>query len=369
MPKPYFVLTPCGTSILTNVAGGNRGLVMKHANAKQWDAIPDEPRAALQEVVALAKRKLSTASLEEAKKASAELNTLIHLYDHQLENHPSDLHFLLSTDTCMGRATAEIIQEWLKTRGLNAQAYAPSDLQTADLQAFRLALSDIVRWCDETITPVRQNYRVIFNLTGGFKSIQGFLQTLAQFYADETVYIFESAEGLLRIPRLPGLPNSLEPEANLREYLQPMRRLALGLTVVDSSALPDMFILELEGESGLTVWGDVVWKKARPAIYKETFWPPPSAQIRYSDAFEKEARHLDGNCWLDLNTRMDQLAAYLEMESHPNPNSLDFKPLKGKSKFPSTHEMDAWADKGGWRIFAHYDGDILVLDNLGPGLH
>jgi hypothetical protein len=35
----------------------------------------------------------------------------------------------------------------------------------------------------------------------------------------------------------------------------------------------------------------------------------------------------------------------------------------------STHECDAWSDGDARRIFAHFDGDILILDALDKGLH
>ena len=86
-------------------------------------------------------------------------------------------------------------------QGLTALFQRQRDLRTDSLDSFQMALSDLVRWCDEevAVAPYRHSYRVLFNLTGGFKSIQGFLQILAQFYADETVYIFESGDVLLRM--------------------------------------------------------------------------------------------------------------------------------------------------------------------------
>jgi len=56
---------------------------------------------------------------------------------------------------------------------------------------------------DNLIGYKRNGYRVIFNLTGGFKSVQGFLQSIASLYADEAVYVFETASELLRAPRMP----------------------------------------------------------------------------------------------------------------------------------------------------------------------
>jgi hypothetical protein len=121
------------------------------------------------------------------------------------------------------------------------------DLRTDDLSSFQVALADIVRFCEETVEGYRKNgYRVIFNLTGGFKSVQGFLQTLALFYADETFYVFESSEELLRIPRLPV---KMDAENIVREHLPVFRRLSLGLKVdqEEIKKLPETFLLHRLG--------------------------------------------------------------------------------------------------------------------------
>ena len=46
----------------------------------------------------------------------------------------------------------------------------------------------------------QSHYRVVFNLVGGFKSLQGYMNTLGMFYADEIIYIFEAPTAdLIRI--------------------------------------------------------------------------------------------------------------------------------------------------------------------------
>jgi hypothetical protein len=44
---------------------------------------------------------------------------------------------------------------------------------------------------------------VVFNLTGGFKSLNGYLQTVAMISADRCAFLFEGAPELMEIPRLP----------------------------------------------------------------------------------------------------------------------------------------------------------------------
>src|SRR5699024_1659300 len=135
---------------------------------------------------------------------SAELNGILTFYEDKLHKRQQDQHYLLCTDTWLGEQTAQLVKFWLEKHGLGVQLYRQSDLKTEDLTSFQLALSEIVKKFSVIIEGYcNQEYYIVFNLTGGFKSVQGFLQTLAMFYADEAIYIFETGTELLRIPRLP----------------------------------------------------------------------------------------------------------------------------------------------------------------------
>lgn len=68
-----------------------------------------------------------------------------------------------------------------------------------------------------------------------------------------------------------------------------------------------------------------------------------------------------------MNEKIDDLVRYLTTKQHLK--GLDVKQLRGNPLPPSTHECDAWSDQDARRIFMHYEGDTLVLDQLGKGLH
>ncbi|MFQ3679499.1 MAG: putative CRISPR-associated protein, partial [Pseudanabaenaceae cyanobacterium] len=211
--KPWFILSPCGTSILTNGATeAQRKSLSQYANAQTLAEIPEGDRNLLEKRIDEVKSKLAQATEKEAAQMSAELNGIIKLYKGQLQG-AGDSHCLLCTDTWLGETTARLVASWLQQKmGVSQVAvHRQTDLRTADVMEFQSALSDLVRWAEETIPGYQAaGYHVVFNLTGGFKSVQGFLQTLAMFYADETIYIFETATDLLRIPRLPVRLNVLE---------------------------------------------------------------------------------------------------------------------------------------------------------------
>ena len=191
---------------------------------------------------------------------------------------------------------------------------------------------------------------------------------MANFYADETVYIFETADELLRIPKLPLHLDALE---TVRTNLRTFRRLALNLPV-DSETLqpiPETLLLKIEDEAALSPWGAVIWEDAKKKLYRETIFPSPDEnKLIYSENFLKMAQRLPVERKAIINERIDQLIKHLYYESY-NPDSLDFKPLRGKPFKDSTHELDAWADLDAKRIFGHFEGGKFILDRLDKGLH
>lgn len=241
---------------------------------------------------------------------------------------------------------------------------------------FQAALSDLVQWCESEIGGYRKSHHVVFNLTGGFKSIQGFLQTLAQFYADETVYIFETGTELLRLPRL---PLKMAADDTVRRYLAAFRRLALGLSTDDAflEGIPETLLMRIDGQVCLSPWGDLVWAQTRKELYaREVFSPAKVTQLlSFGKDFQKSVTGLEAGRMLMVNERIDDLIRYLEEKgggraAPHNPSSLDFKKLTGNPCPPSTHECDAWADQDAKRLFGHFDEQgRFVLDCIGKALH
>jgi putative CRISPR-associated protein (TIGR02619 family) len=365
-----YVLSPCGTSLFTNQSSDvERKTIFDYANHKSSDGIPADGVELLKNLRTRRSASLKQAAIDQAARLSAELNGIIRLYEGDLSTAAGDHHTILCTDTWIGNAAADTVAEWLKQKGLSVEVFRQPDLQTADLQCFQSALSDLVKKFSEEIPSYRDNgYHVVFNLTGGFKSVQGFLQSIANFYADETVYIFESAQELLRIPRL---PIRLAAKETVQDNLRIFRRLAAELPVSDTQTIPETLLFKLDNETGLSPWGSLVWEQTRPEIYEEKVFEPPSDRIAFSRRFQQDVQKLPSDRTILVNQRLDQLARCLESgsDSRFNPPSLDFKPVQGKAVLPSTHEMDAWSDKDAKRIFGHFENDVFVLDQLGKKLY
>jgi len=367
---PRLILSPCGTSLLTNGSTDEeRRLLNRHSNAKSLEVMGAD-RTAVEQRVASVRASLVNADAAQARQASAELNGILSLCDEESAT-ARDHHILVCTDTWLGEQTGQIVEGWLRRNGhTSVELRRQSDLQTADLQLFQSALSDLVKWLDSTIEGYRQHqYRILFNLTGGFKSVQGFLQTLGNLYADETLYVFEAPNSpLLRIPRLPVRLDIVD---TVRRHLRTIRRLAIGLSVSseDLSDVPETFLLRIDDAVSLSPWGMVVWEQARKELYVEQLWLAPSDRIAFGSDFSKSVQGQPPDRLMNLNDKLDKLAGYLEGDQAKSLKSLDLKPLKGNPKPPSTHEFDAWADRDAKRVFCHYDGDKLILDRLDKALH
>ncbi len=364
-----FILSPVGTSILTNGSTEQlRGLLTRYANTPREADIPDHDAAALRDRITGVSGELMTSGLVDATKLSAELNGIVRLYGSAPFAN-GDVNCLLATDTWLGTRTAEVIAEYLRFKGSIVEVYRQRDLQTDDFEGFQNALAEIAAWCAETVQGYRDaGYDIVFNLTGGYKSVQGFLQTLAMFYADETVYVFEKSANLMRIPRLPIRMDAAD---FVLRNLFCIRRLAMELEVEGDaiSELPETFVLRIGETRALSGFGEIVWRKSRDEIYKRSIHPPPSRLIRFGEKFEGSIRKLkpSPDRFVEINRTIDQLACYLE--SGNNPRSLDFKELRGNPCPPSTHEADAWQDGDAGRLFGHFHGDAFILDKLDKALH
>jgi len=369
---PHFIVSTCGLSLLTNHNPAYRKLVTDHANAKNPEDIAELEQSTLRDLRDLideVEKWIPTASIDDIAKHSAELNLITKFYSNQEKFPSQDYHLLLCTDTWLGEETAKLIQKWLTAQGARSEIKRQRDLQTVDLESFQLALSELVHWCETTLPGWQQNqYKIIFNLTGGFKSVQGFMQALAMFYADETLYMFESAPTLLRIPRLP-VPVSIDTVPVVEKHLQTFRRLALGLLLVSMPAkFPETLLMRIKGEAVLSEWGQLVWERGKKEVYPKRIHPPPSSKLQFGPQFMNSTRNCKEDRIAIINQRIDDLARHLERGA--NVLSLDFKPLRGNPNSPSTHECDAWSDRDARRLYGHFDEDnVFILDKLDRALH
>jgi putative CRISPR-associated protein (TIGR02619 family) len=272
------------------------------------------------------------------------------------------MHYLVATDTYLGRAAADLVAEWLGQRFVVVQRLDIQDLRVDDPDSFRLGMSALAEWCASTLPGFRSaGHAILFNLTGGFKPVQAFLQTLGMFHADESFYVFEGAETPMRIPRL---PIRLDIEDSVRRNLEAFRRLDRQeeLPASDCADVPETLLGRVGDRVALSPWGALAFKTARPAIFGAALLDPLSERVVYSNRFRDEVRDLAPDRREALNVQLDRLSRHLE--GGENPRSLQFKALSGDPRPPSTHEAYAWSDRDARRILGHFEGARFVIDQL-----
>jgi putative CRISPR-associated protein (TIGR02619 family) len=375
---PKVIVSTCGTSLLTNNTDSNlRQLLMKTANYQEKELSSAE-KTEIDTHINNIQAQLINMNLTEVKKISAELNGILTYYQDKittLKGTP-DTHFILVSDTYQGVKVGEIIANWLTSNNLLAEVVKIADLATNNRDNFRLAMSELINWCNDTLTGYKNaGYEIIFNLTGGFKSVQGFLQSVGMFYADKCVYIFQFSSELLTIPRL---PIKLDTEEIVGQNLTVFRKFDVGLPVKKNEChnIPETLLFYLENEDSVTLseWGELIWLQSKKHYFQQELLPPLSNKLVYSEEFKRNIKDLQnrGDRLELINIKCAQLSRFLESPDNNkyNPTSLEFKPLTHSPFSDSTHECDAWGDQDAQRLFGHWLGNgQYMIDRLAKGLH
>lgn len=354
MTDRLLLVSTCGTSLFTNGARTDeRAWLTEIANEVDPDA------AHLTPIVERCRKRLEAADVRTRRTMSAELNGIEAVIDRY---KPGQLfHLLVHTDTALGRASASLVQNALG--GPSALISTPG-LRTNDRATVRAALAELTRTLDDIVRAYHENgWYVVFNLTGGFKSLNGFLQTVAMISADQCVFVFEGTPELLEIPRLPVRLAELD---ELREHAALFRRLAVGYPVRTDEAkgVPDALLIEVDGAITTSVLGDVAWARHRPTLLAEKLMPPLSTRVRVAAAVRTAFAGLEAPQKVQVNEALDEFCAHVD-HGRPLLKSRTFRKLKGSPVPGSTHELYAWNDGGTGRLFAHEDtGGVFVFDCL-----
>lgn len=375
------VVSSCGTSLIMNGSDEEmRRILNRTANLKERE-VPPADRQQIDNRVLERRNELMAASVSEARRLSAEINGIAGFYGGDLAAAgPADIQILLHTDTYQGEQVAQVLAEWLRKASQTVLLASINSLATSSLETFRWGVQELVRWCQDQLANYRKDgYRIVFNLTGGFKGVQGVLNTLGHVYADEIVYVFEGSE-LIRIPRLPV---RLDMGQAVEAHIHLFRRMHNGHKVLASEAagIPETLV-EPDGskESAelyvtLSILGDIAWQEAYKGVYGRGLLEPPTSRIRYTERFRRDVQAVsEADRLILLNESIDDLDKHLHGRTG-NLRSLNLHPVLGKLPLPViTHECYAWSDKDARRIYLHFEdgrgegGPVAVLDMLGKHL-
>lgn len=366
---PNLIISTCGTSVFTAKASNEqRDLLNRYANKiKESDIAPDHLQALKTRIEFCLAQLEAEKSIDQLAVLSAEISGLRGFYGGNIMGN--DHHILLATDTWLGEQSAKAIEAVLRRRGQSTEIKRQTDLRTNDLPAYRSALSELVKWAYDTLPGYKNSgYKIIFNLTGGFKAVQGFMQTLGMLHADECVYVFERSNELIRLPRLPIQMNA---RPDIEKNLVAFRRMAemqIDIPTAQAQDIPEAFLMTVDDQTGLSEWGAMAWLETKNALYEEKLQPSPSEKLCWGDSFERSVLGLETKRLREVNAKIDTLARYLE--TNQMLLGLDFKPVRGNTMPGITHEMDAWHDGDAKRLYGHYDNDgIFTIDRLDKALH
>lgn len=367
---PNLILNTCGTSLLTNLGidAELRQLLNQSANLPRWEHMSADAAATLQQHIATRQKLLIGSDDTQAKRLSAELNGLL-CWQSQPDWQPtsSDMYLLLATDTALGMSTAEAICAWLQHQGYSAQIISAEGLNTGSLDSFRQALSSLVRQLDELLTSYKDSgYQIQFNLTGGFKSLNGFLQALSTLYADHSFYLFEGSSEVIRIPTL---PLTLDANQLIMQNLDAFRRLNQSMTInaTQQKAIPELMLFHMGEEVMLSEWGELLWLSAHRSIYQQQALPSISPRVQYGAEFMATCEGRSTDLLYLINDRIAMLAAYAEGDCKLMLKKLDAKPLQ-QPKYKADNIWECDLD-GNHRIFMKKKGYCFTLQKVDKALH
>jgi putative CRISPR-associated protein (TIGR02619 family) len=372
---PNLIVSTVGTSLLTNYATGKKDsalnqLLRDTANAGEKE-LAAEQKAAIDSAAAAVEVLLQSAAPRELTSLSAELNGLYSYYGQDFwSGLPGlDCHVLLATDTYQGRKTAGLLTEHLKKAGIKSVSIlVPRGLSTKNCGSFTAGVNEIIAWCEDTLPGYRQSrYRVVFNLVGGFKSLQGYMNTLGMFYADEIIYIFEAPTAdIIRIPRLPVTMDDvpvLRQKASLFALME-NGYLAEKEEVAD---VPEIYLKsDHEGCCTLSTWGLLVWKRNKRRILSGDLLEFPA--LAYENSFLKDYQVIvDKDFRTDIQSTLANVSLiYRErgLEGLRRDGGLLYKDYENR-RDSSGRKIGHFRLNRGRRVSCVPDGQVLRLRRVG----
>lgn len=364
---PSYILSTCGTSLFTNgIDNDLRAIINKYSNKSNWENIPEDDKERLKQHIESCRSKLLSANDDMARKMSAEINGLL-AWNKKKELHKQDIYHVLQTDTVLGKASAKIVKEYLVSKGFCVEVLEIGGLKTSQLKDFRESLSGLVKRLAEVLNSYQDSkYSIVFNLTGGFKSLNGFLQAVATIYADEVFYLFEGSDELMIIPKLPFNFNS---KNIVKENLHCFRRLSVNLPVNDKDIrnMSELFLFRIDEVINLSEWGELLWQDSYKEIYKEKLWESISDKVIIESSFQASVKNIKKDILSIVNQRVCDIAYYTETGGKEVLRSVDIKALQGVHKKDNMYECDVGDN---YRIFMKKENDLtFVLQKVDKALH
>jgi putative CRISPR-associated protein (TIGR02619 family) len=366
------VISTIGTSLLTNQ------IKRAEESEKDWynhlrdaanltlENTSKEVKSIIDTLKNRAIAKLEKISIPQIRLSSAELNGIYGLYKEKIQDGKQDIHWLISTDTAQGKATAEIVKEFLRKQGLfNTEIYTPPGLSTATTQEFSEGIDNLIVWLRQEISPLKDSYKICFNLVGSFKSLQGYMNTIGMFYSDEIIYIFEGKEShLITIPRLPIKVD----ESQIEKYAVQFALMAegAGLSLSEVAGIPESLIGDCDDKKVLSTWGNLIWDECKNNLLSKDLLDFP--RLEYADTFRADYNRIrDPKQKATLQQDLSKVSALLIASN--GDTSVLFQPVN-YTRYQNSHNIDHFRVNLSLRISCKViEGGILSLRYYGTHDH
>jgi putative CRISPR-associated protein (TIGR02619 family) len=313
------VISTVGTSVLTNQIdrdideNGCYEILQQTANYTD-NEIQHYPEIEqiISELKERAEQELSSNNTDKIRKASAELNGIYGLYNEQIEQGIPDMHLLVTTDTAQGQIAAEIVESFLKRKGLtNISTHAQRGLSTASSDIFVEGMAKLFPSMQETIkTWQKSKYTICFNLVGGFKPLQGYFNTIGMFYADEIIYVFEGSNQLIKIPKLPVKVDVSE----IKPYEVQLAMMDVGeisTSWEEAQKVPKEWVFVIEPKMILSAWGELLWDQCKEELLSKEK-PLPFPKLEYHESFLNDYQAKPANEKIILQENLARAACLLK---------------------------------------------------------
>lgn len=338
MNKPRLVLSTVGTSLLRyHLTDEQRrecpSLPIRLANEQK---LSSEDNANIDAIAARAKQTLQGDNINSIRKASAELNGVYAIYKNQIIQGRQDYHILIATDTALGQRCAKLVEEHLyQQHGISVFIPPIKELTTATTKDFEAGSKNLITWCDEVI-PEYNGYTIIFNLVGGFKVIQSYLNIIGMFYADQILYLFEGTWEPIWIPCLP-IKVDLDTIKDFQTELAMMAEADAIIPVTKIDGLSTALYDADETNAVISDWGMLIWQRICKEVLGGELLPFP--RLRYENSFISDVKSKP-NDRVQLQSCLAKVATILEQS---NGNTAKLKESGGfqydnytKKKLPKT---------------------------------
>lgn len=245
MTAPFTLVSTCGASMFTNGADEPTRRWLNGITNKR--ALSASEQQQLDELVALRGQRLRDSDPMGRRRQSAELNGIAAVLERAAIGRAH--HLVIHTETAIGQAAAALVIEHLPHGHTHALMTA-GGLRIDDPASFREALAELTKHledCFEASPGPRW-----FNLTGGFKAINAYLQTLGSLFGARCAFLFEASDALMEIPQLPVRLENID---TVRRHLDVIRRMAAHYRVrrEDAHGVPDALTMIVGDDARLSI--------------------------------------------------------------------------------------------------------------------